>query len=294
VYEVLARIGDRAEDWQHEIAELLEEPVSNIEYPFMFSIDNDNKHRDVLRLLLSDDMPYPDVHEDDFEAVRALQSWDFGVYPVADERDVPRLCDREYHGGMSFVGPPLRDECLPVRERYSSQSHDAKARPVAATSSTPSFSGASDSSWRRRRPRHRRFLWKQLAPLPKSAPELHSLIEHANRTAEAAVSSGVRSLDVADPDLLLLKTYQGFLDKADRERLSGENGRKHVHGSLRKLVFVAKWMAADKGVLLEVPLELQRHHSGGEWWETQSSKRRRKIERVEGLAGQKPPTPYWC
>ncbi len=293
VEKVLERIGQEAGKWLEEVASLLGQDAQIIDYPFLISIDHDAKHQSVLRLLLSPTVPYPAVLEDDSDAVLALQQWNTSSRAAKSTLGEATASGQVDSGTVAAADVKHHELCSLGSRSQSRQVQDEAAHPEPRASEKRSDKGVHPSVWRPRCSRHRRFLWQQLAPLPKSAPELHSLIEHANGTVKREVKATVASLDGNDGRIFQLKCYQDWVEAAVQQKLSGSNGRKHVRGSLKKLAFVATWMAADEGAELDVPDHLLKYCRSEEVQQQGGKKRCKRSVVKHGLAGAKPPNQSW-
>lgn len=99
---------------------------------------------------------------------------------------------------------------------------------------------------------HMCVLLEQWMPLSAVSPDLHSPVEHMVGTLKREVHEKILDADQNDPRLKTGKVYQQFILEAVAKRGNSEKGRKHIAGSVRKLPFICRILAAQQGEVLKL------------------------------------------
>lgn len=93
----------------------------------------------------------------------------------------------------------------------------------------------------------RTWLLQQINVNVKSTPDIQSPAEHGVGTVKRDVREQLLQFDMHSDKLWEGRQYQEFVRNAVNARLTGEAGRHHVRGSVRKLPCILKILAADAG-----------------------------------------------
>ena len=304
IAEVMHRIGPRVAVWREKLAPILSLPVEVIRYPFIISIDNDNRHLSVIKLMLSPEVKYPECAEDDAEAKAALSNWSLNKTPASTSNSTlgsSLVARAPFWTAFADADVPEDSEHPEsvARSQPQAQPHASSQRVLA--SSIPGVPGSSPLPERATRDP---FHWQQIAPLPTRTPELHAAVENANRTVQAACDNKRSKLAPNDPSLMQLRTFQEWLDECDETQLSGDAGRRHIQRSIEKVCILAVWIAADSSEDVDVPTSLWTHTRkkstealpslDGDQPGPQEREQQGPTKRFKGLAGAKPQARYCC
>ena len=88
---------------------------------------------------------------------------------------------------------------------------------------------------------------RQLMPLSKISPDIHSPPEHMVGTLKGDVRLKILGFDLSNELLWQGAQYQRWINDAVVARGNGPEGRKHILGSVRKQVIICRVLAADRG-----------------------------------------------
>lgn len=102
------------------------------------------------------------------------------------------------------------------------------------------------------RPEFITLIPQQFMPLCKVAPDIHCPVEHMVRTIKNEVQEQILATDLNDQRLWTGGYYQELIMKAVAKHGSGDQGRHHIAGSVRKQPVVCQILAAEQGEELKV------------------------------------------